>query len=156
MTTKERALEIFKLHLPLASQDGKKFRKTVIEQIMEEFGCSLSSASTHYNNAKKTGPAVEGLGRTSTPATNQSVGAVLKKTASEDDPCFSVLEIVDGLVARCQSFLIQGDASEKFDEKVAAWPNTKWVMIEGLGPISGERYRLEPEEKEIKAYTPVD
>jgi hypothetical protein len=44
------------------------FRKAVMAKLMEEFGVTLASAATHYNEAlietrKKTPEAVEGLGR---------------------------------------------------------------------------------------------
>ena len=44
------------------------FRKEVMTKLMEEFGVTLASAATHYNEAlietrKKTPEAVEGLGR---------------------------------------------------------------------------------------------
>jgi hypothetical protein len=49
---------------------------------------------------------------------------------------------------------MQGDASEKFDEKIEAWPTKSWVLIQGLGPNSGEIFRLEAGEKEIKRFAP--
>jgi len=44
------------------------FRKTVMADVMEQFGCTLASAATHYNHAFKTvkelnGELVSGLGR---------------------------------------------------------------------------------------------
>lgn len=45
-----------------------EFRKAVMCKLMEEFGCSLASAATHYNEALKAAreanpQSVEGLGR---------------------------------------------------------------------------------------------
>lgn len=164
MSAKERALEIYQQHIALASTDGRLFRKTVMEQLMAETGCSLAAAATHYNTAKKANPAIEGLGRAPAPKGLVKPGDAKGKTKAgpkiqDDDECFSVLELRkcgnEFEVGRCQSFLLQGDASEKFDDKVAAWPNTTWVLIQGLGPISGETYRLDSGEKEIKRYSPA-
>ena len=161
MNAKERALEIYNQHLVLASTDGRNFRKTVMDQLMAETGCSLAAAATHYNNAKKAVP-VEGLGRAPIAKGVRKPTAKGKdKTEVPDDECFSVLELRsgDGInfhVGRCQSFILQGDASEKFDEKVEAWPSNTWVLIQGLGPNSGESFRLDAGEKEIRRYPVMD
>lgn len=153
MNAKERAVELYHLHIELAKTDGRAFRKTVMEQLMAETGCSLASAATHYNNAKKANP-VDGLGREQAPkVTKKSDGTT--ETMVDDNDCFSVLEVVNGEVGRCQSFLLQGDASETFDKKSELWPNSTWVMIQGLGPVAGESFKLEPGEKEIKRHTPT-
>lgn len=156
MNIKEKALEIYNQHLSLASVDGKSFRKTVMDQMMKDLNISLSSASTHYNNCKKIVPVI-GLGRSSTSEVNKS--SVKNKLSIPDSECYSVLELVANgnifSVGRCQSFLSQGDASEKFDQKVEAWPLSSWVLIKGLGPISGETFKLDFDEKEIKRYTPL-
>jgi hypothetical protein len=55
--------------LPQRAQLGNTaFRKAVMDSIMEDFGCSLASAATHYNHAFKIARAthaeqLEGLGR---------------------------------------------------------------------------------------------
>lgn len=160
MSAKERAIEIYKQHIELASTDGRLFRQTVLNQLMKELGCSVSTAAAHYNNAKKLNP-VAGLGRDPVAKGVRKMGGAKAKKEADlvpDNECFSVIEIVNPgtnpTVGRCQSFIMQGDASEKFDEKAEAWPNSTWVMIQGLGPNSGETYRLEPDEKEIKRYAP--
>jgi len=156
-SAKERAVEIYQQHIALASTDGRLFRKTVMDQLMVETGCSLAAAATHYNNAKKASP-VEGLGR---PAANKNVrkpGASKGKSveAIPDNECFSVLELIDNcgdtVVGRCQSFELQGDASETFDSKIENWPHSTWVMIQGLGPNHNDTFKLEPGEKEIKRF----
>lgn len=160
MSAKERAIEIYNHHIALASTDGRLFRKTVMDQLMAELDISLASAATHYNTAKKLAAPVEGLGRAPAPKGLKRPGATKGKAEvlQDDDECFTVIELVtegkDVLVGRCQSFLMQGDASEKFDEKVEAWPFNTWVLIQGLGPISGETFKLEQGEQEIKRYTP--
>lgn len=159
MNAKERAIEIYNHHIALASTDGRAFRKTVMDQLMAETGCSLAAAATHYNNAKKQAP-VEGLGRAPTPKGVRKMGGAKAKKEDDlvpDDECFTVLELVksgnDFAVGRCQSFVMQGDASEKFDEKVEAWPMNNWVLIQGLGPNHGETFKLDAGEKEIRRYT---
>ena len=158
MNAKQRAIELYNQHIALASTDGRGFRKTVMDLLMAETGCSLAAAATHYNTAKKAVP-VEGLGRAPAPKGLKKPGAGKAKPADPevaDDDCFSVLEITAaGDVGRCQAFILQGDASEKFDDKVLAWPNCTWVMIQGLGPNSGDTYKLSPGEKEIKRYAPT-
>ena len=157
-TIKERALEIYNEHLHLAATDGRLFRKTVMEQLMKEFNASTASVATHYNNCKKAVP-VNGLGRaTVAKGVRKSTGKGKDKGLVPDNECFTVIELVptesNFTVGRCQSFLLQGDASEKFDEKVAAWPGISWAMIQGLGPNSGENFKLDAGEKEIKRYSP--
>lgn len=156
MNAKQRAIEIYNNHLALASTDGRGFRKTVMDQLMAETGCSLAAAATHYNNAKKQAAPVEGLGRAPAPKGLRKPGGKGKKQEDlqDDNECFTVIEIRDGAVGRCQSFLMQGDASEKFDQKAEAWPRSTWVMIQGLGPNSGDTYKLDAGEKEIKRYEP--
>lgn len=156
MNAKERALEIYNQHLALATADGRNFRKTVMEQLMAETGCSLAAAATHYNNAKKAAP-VTGLGRaTVSKGVRKASNKGKDGNIAPDNECFTVIELVPTetsfSVGRCQSFLLQGDASEKFDEKVEAWPMTSWVMIQGLGPNHGETFKLDTGEKEIKRF----
>lgn len=151
MNAKDRAVEIYTQHIGLATTDGRSFRKTVMDQLMSETGCSLAAAATFYNNAKKANP-VEGLGRALVASGVRKMGKGKAEELQPDDDCFTVIEIANGDVGRCQSFLMQGDASEKFDDKVIAWPGATWVMIKGLGPLTGEAYKLRDGEKEIKRH----
>ena len=157
MSAKDRAVEIYKQHIHLAAENGRLFRKTVMEQLKAETGCSQAAAATHYNNAKKLLP-VEGLGRAPVSKNVRRQRGQEAVPDVDDNDCFSVLELIETEqgydVGRCQSFILQGDASEKFDEKRSAWPGSIWVLIQGLGPISGETYRLEPGEREIRRYEP--
>ena len=158
MTTsnnKIRAQEIFNQHLEIASTDGRLFRKTVRDQIMAEFGCSSPASSTYYNNCKKSSPSIEGLGRAPAPKGLRRPGNNKNKIVAQlqdDNECFSVIEIENGNVSRSQSFLMQGDASEEFDYKIRMYPNSKWVMIRGLGPNISDPFKLEIGESEIKHY----
>jgi len=157
MNANKRALEIYQQHIGLATTNGRSFRKTVMDQIMAETGCSLAAAATHYNNAKNANP-VAGLGRAPVSKNIRKPGASKSKAKEvvPDDECYSVLELIKNegavCVGRCQSFEFQGEAGEKFDEKVAAWPNSTWVVIRGLGPNSGDNYKLSAGEKELKRY----
>lgn len=161
MNAKERAVELYNQHIALATTDPRSFRKTVMDQLMAETGCSLAAAATHYNNAKKAGPVIEGLGRAPVAKGVRKMGGAKSKKDElvDDNECFSVFELVKAddnhiVVGRYQSFLIQGDASETFDRKIESWPNSEWIMIQGLGPNSGDTFKLEPGEKEIKRYAP--
>lgn len=51
-TAKERAVELYNLHIALATTDGRSFRKTVMDTLMAETGCSLAAAATSYNIVK--------------------------------------------------------------------------------------------------------
>ena len=154
MTTNEHILTIWNKHSALIVENGTKFRKTVISEIMEAFGCSRSGAATRYNNCKKSLPVIPGLGRTSKP-TKKHTG---KSMLVEDNDCYTILELLrheDAVsVGRCRSYLYQGEASEEFDSRISHKPGTTWVMVKGLGPISGDKYKLQPGEKELKRYTP--
>jgi hypothetical protein len=161
MNAKQRAIEIYNEHLALASADGRNFRKTVMDQLMAETGCTLAAAATHYNNAKKNAAPIEGLGRPAAPKGIRKPGAnkAGKEVLQEDNECFSVIELLKHhdtsiTVGRCYAHLLQGDASEEFDERIKYKPHNAWVMIQGLGPLHGETFKLEKEEKEIKRYTP--
>jgi hypothetical protein len=153
---KDRSMEIYQQYIALAPVDGRLFRRKVLDQLMEEFKCSVASAATYYNNCKKSLPPVEGLGRVPAPKglrKPNSKGKVIEDL-QEDNDCFSVIELNgNNSVGRYHSFLMQGDASEYFDEKIAAWPNSVWVLIRGLGPNPGDDFKLEQGEEEIKRYS---
>jgi hypothetical protein len=154
MNIKQRAIEIYNQHISLATTDGRLFRKTVMDQLVAETGCSIAGAATHYNNCKKTIP-VEGLGRPVTPKGVRKVSTAKGKQSktTPDSQCFTVMEITkEGKVGRSESFEFQGVASELFDGKVKTWPNKDWVMINGLGPNPGDEFKLSFEEKEIKSH----
>jgi hypothetical protein len=162
MNAKQRAVEIYGHHIALATTDGRLFRKTVMDQLMSETGCSLAAAATHYNNAKKGAAPIEGLGRAPVPKGMRKMGNAKSKNAEDlipDEDCFTVIELLQNeggeTVGRCQSFILQGDASEKFDAKSEFWPNSVWVLIQGLGPNTGDTFKLDAGEKEIKRYAPA-
>ncbi len=152
---KKRAIEIYQEHIALAATDGRLFRKTVREQLMAETGCSEAGASTHYNNCKKASAPIEGLGRAPVPKGVCKPGSKDKPgtTIQDDDECFTVMEVIDDEVCRTESFHMQGDASEAFDSKIELWPRTDWVMIEGIGPNSGDKFKISHGEREIKRYS---
>lgn len=161
MSAKERAIELFNEHIALATTDGRKFRKTIMETLMAETGCTEAAAATHYNQAKKQAAPIEGLGRApvSKNVKRPSSRGRVQEDVQDDDECYTVLELLKHedcvTVGRCRSYLLQGDASEAFDERVDYNPNNEWVMIKGLGPLHGETYKLSATEKEIKRYTPA-
>jgi len=164
MNAKQRAVELYNEHIALASTDGRLFRKTVMDTLMAETGCSLAAAATHYNNAKKGSAPIEGLGRAAAPAGLKKPGSTSTKPKEgelqDENDCFTVIELVPAgpnsySVGRTQSFLLQGDASEKFDEKVNYWPLCHWVMIQGIGPNHSDSFKLDAGEKEIKVYHPA-
>lgn len=161
MNTKVKAQEIYNQHIALASVDGRSFRKTVMDQMMAEMGITLASAATHYNNCKKAATPVEGLGRAPVAKGVRKAGANKSKgeELQDDSECFTVIELLkheDGVtVGRCRSHLLQGDASEEFDDRIKYSPTNEWVLIQGLGPLHSETYKLSEGEKEIKRYSPT-
>lgn len=156
MSNKDKAAEIYAAHISLAASDGRLFRKTVMDEIMATCGCSLAAAATFYNTAKKQAAPVDGLGRAPVPKGLRKPGGTGKviEQLQDDNDCFTVIEVVNGCVGRCQSFLTQGDASEKFDSKIITWPTATWVMIRGLGPNTGDTFKLDDGEIEIKRHKP--
>ena len=161
MNTRVKAQEIFNQHLALASTDGRGFRKAVMDQLMSEMGVTLASAATHYNNCKKAAVPIEGLGRAPVAKGVRKPGAGKAKgeEMQDEDECYTVLELLkhkDGTtVGRCRSHLLQGDASEDFDERIQYGPAAVWLMIKGLGPNHGDNFKLSDGEVEIKRYTPT-
>jgi hypothetical protein len=161
MNAKTRAIELYNEHLALASTDGRNFRKTVMDTLMAETGCTLAAAATHYNTAKKQSAPVQGLGRAPVAKGVRKPGANKGKpdAVQDDDECYTVLELLkhkdDVTVGRCRSHLMQGDASEDFDDRIKFNPPSVWIMIKGLGPIHGDTFKLGDGEVEIKRYTPA-
>lgn len=163
MTNKDNAHLIYAKHIALASTDGRLFRKTVMDEIMTTCNCTLAASATFYNNAKKQAVPVEGLGRpvVTSAVRKPGVGASKSKTddLQDDDECFTVIELLkhedSSTVGRCRSHLMQGDASEDFDDRVKYKPVSTWIMIQGLGPLHGNTFKLSGGEKEIKRYTPA-
>ena len=164
MNAKQRAVELYNEHIALASTDGRLFRKTIMDTLMQETGCSLAAAATHYNNAKKGAAPIEGLGRAPAPAGLKKPGTTGTKhkegELQDENDCFTVIELVPAgpdnySVGRTQSFLMQGDASEKFDEKIGYWPKCHWIMQSGLGPNHGDTWKLDTGEVVIKRYDPA-
>lgn len=159
MTT--RAKVLFQEHIAMASVNGRAFRRLIMDILMSE-GCTEAAAATHYNTAKKSSAPVAGLGRAAlNPGVRRASAAVRPEDdLQDDDECFTVIELLkhrDGSmsVGRCRSHLMQGDASEDFDNRVMYRPNSTWVMIRGLGPNSGDNFKLSATEEEIKRHTPA-
>lgn len=159
MNAKERAVEIYAQHLGLASSDGRGFRKTVMDQLMSETGCSLAAAATHYNNAKKAAPVIEGLGRAAVPKTVRKMpkGKNVEPEV-EDDECFSVVEVlIEGnskTVGRTHSYEGLGLAKIKLGECLVRSPNATWYLIQGLGPNHGDNFKLGAGEKLLEEHSP--
>lgn len=156
---KDGAKAIFEQHIALATTDPKLFRKTVLNQIVAEFGVSMASAATAYNNVKKAAVPIEGLGRAVNPNVIRKTNKHKVAEVKPDEECFSIIELLrnkDGVtVGRTRSYEFQGEASEAFDERAELAPVHTWVMIQGLGPMPGENYKLGDKEAEIKRYTPA-
>jgi hypothetical protein len=156
---KQRAIEIYQQHIALASTDGRLFRRTVLEQLEAETGCTRAAASTHYNNAKKGHAPIEGLGRPEVPETVRKMPkGTAKQQEVSDEECYTVLELlpVESLVTvgRTHSFEGLGLARIKLKEMVARAPTRQWKLIQGLGPNSGDSYKLAADEKIIDEYSP--
>jgi hypothetical protein len=162
MTNKDKAIEIYAKHIALASTDGRAFRKTVMDEIMATCNCTLAAAATFYNNAKKNAAPIEGLGRAPVSKSVRKPGSGKTKpdAVQDDNECFTVIELLkheDSItVGRCRSHLLQGDASEEFDDRIKYQPRNTWIMIQGLGPLHGETFKLHSGEVEIKRYTPAN
>lgn len=148
--TKERALEIFKEHLHLIPTEGQTvFRKTVMTQIMAEFLTNLSSAATHYNNAKKTAEnqnLITGVGRNN---------ASKKNTDSSSENCYTVCEVIVNeatntqVVNRTRSYFTEEEARAVRKQRMSRPSESVWKLIKGLGPNVGDTYKLDETEIEL-------
>lgn len=156
---RERAIEIYQQHCALLDQDRRLFRKTVMDQLQSELGISLPSAATHYNTARQHfNPA---LATTADPAVRvvRPGGTPRKKTAVKpDDQCYAVIEITadssgTAVVGRYRSFLERPEAENYYQTRMVTWPGSTWVLVNGLGPNSGDPYRLEAGERELRRYS---
>lgn len=157
MKIKDRARQLWDQNLHLASTDPRQFRKIIMDTLIQEYQCSIASASTQYNNIKNESPPVPGLGRKKVNSAIKASSTVVEPEVDDDD-CYSVIELVgESLksVGRTRSFILQGDASECFDSAVESYPESSWVLIQGLGPVHNEAYRLRGREREIKTYSPT-
>jgi len=165
MGTKERTLELFKEYLNLATLNQTEFRRKVMTQLQVEFKISLASSATYYNNAKKVAEAEKwcpsGLGREkptithhiNNPATsiigdvppyiytNQSTHRQVE-IENDTEPCFTVIEVINGVVERTESFLDIGEARDIIYDHRMVSTHARWKLITGLGPNPGERYYL--------------
>lgn len=159
-TNKDTAQIIYAKHIELATTDGRLFRKTVMDEIMATCGCTLAASATFYNHCKKASAPIEGLGRVVVSKNvrkpgNKNKGEVLQ----DENDCYTVLELLkhkdDVTVGRCCTHLLQGDASEDFDERIQYKPSKVWIMIKGFGPNHGDSFKLSDGEIEIKRYTPA-
>lgn len=156
---KERAMEVYNEHLHLAAENGRLFRKTVMDQLQKEFNASLASVATHYNNCKKAAPPIEGLGRAAVPKTVRKMpkGKTVEPEI-EDDDCFTVLEVlIDGsskTVGRTHSYEDLGLAKIKLSECLVRSPNVTWCLIQGLGPNHGDNFKLGAGEKMLEEHSP--
>ena len=150
-----RAQQLFSEHIELAhAGKGKEFRRIILNTLVKEYNCTISSAATAYNSAKKNSPPIEGLGRPPIPSGVVKFGTDYIAPALQDEnECFTVVEVINGNVCRSQSFLMQGDCSEEFDMKVLHHPKSNWYMIKGLGPNPIDNFILEEGEEIIKTNT---
>lgn len=157
---RERALALFREHQHMMDTNYTEFRRTVMRAIGEEFSVSVASQATHFNTARLT---VAGLLNpdTATPkgvrVVRQARGQRADKSIADDLSCFAVLELVgeggsEPVVGRYRSFLSQAEAEQHYQQRFTAWPGSIWVLVRGLGPNSGDPYRLEPGEQELQRY----
>ncbi len=158
-TTRERAIEIYQQHRALLDQDRRLFRKTVMDQLQSELGISLPSAATHYNTARQHFSPATDTATTQTRVVRPGRGTGGRGTAVKpDNQCYAVIELVaddsgSTVVGRYRSFLDREPAEQTYQQRVIAWPQSNWVMIRGLGPNSGDPYRLDSGEVELRRYS---
>lgn len=149
---KTRASELFNIHLHLVANSQTEFRRTVMQSLISEgVVTTVAAAATHYNNAKKSAERiglVNGLGRTQGSASadrkSNSKDAIL-----DDDKCFTVLETVDNVVVRTESFVAELPARKKYTERLSGRNPAVWKLITGLGPNVGDTYKLQEGETEL-------
>lgn len=154
--SEEYTKQLFHEHSELISSDPILFRKRVVRHLKERTGWERTDALQEYERVlkffKKENP--EFVAPLFDAAAARKAEKTKKKDLQPDDECYSILEILqESIVGRCQSFLTEDEARDKFNKKCALWPNTMWVLIKGLGPNSGDKYKLEAGEIELQCYS---
>jgi len=156
---RERAIEIYQQHQALLTTDRRLFRKTVMDQLQSELKISVASAATHYNSARQHFNPDTAAPADPTVRVIRPGGTVRKKAAIKpDDQCYAVMELTaDGsgstVVGRYRSFLERTPAENYYQTRMVTWPNSTWVLVNGLGPNSGDPYRLSAGERELRRYS---
>jgi len=157
---KVRAYEIFVENLHIAETNQTIFRRLVVDTIIAEFATverpmSLAASAAHYNTAKKLAESkglVSGLGRPpKDPSQSKPEKLNGSKQPFDDEDCFTVLEIVNGVVTRTGSFLNEELARKKLAERRSSKFPTTWKFIKGLGPNVGDTYKLGDLEVDLEA-----
>lgn len=152
---RQRANELYQQHLHLRDSNYTLFRRTIMDQLQTEFDVSVASAATHFNTARQQAqpaPAVSGHRRI-----RQARGSRPDRSLKPDGECYSVMELVDDesgtfIVGRYRSFLDLESAQLHYQQRFTAWPAAVWVLVQGLGPNSGDPYRLDAGERELQRY----
>lgn len=157
---KVRAFEIFVENLHMAQTNQTIFRRFVVDTIIAEYATpekpmSLAASAAHYNTAKKLAESkglVSGLGR---PPKDPNEAKPEKSNGSrmpfDDEDCFTVLEIINGVVTRTGSYLDEALARKKLAERRSSKFPTTWKFIKGLGPNVGDVYKLTDLETDMEA-----
>jgi hypothetical protein len=145
-SVKERAIEVFNENLDMIPVDQTQFRRKVMQTLVIEFSITNATAATHYNNAKKLAEkngTVFGLGRQSVQSNTNNNALV------SDSELYTIVEVINGEVARTQSFLNEKDARAKLAIRKMARIPTEWKLIKGIGPNVGDTYKLTDYEAEL-------
>lgn len=141
----KRALQLCQANQEMARLDPVGYRREVIIKLVEQFGISVSTAAVYFNQARKA------LNPAAAPIKGKV--PVTKLPKIDENDCYSVIEVLDqgkhGVVGRTRSFMLQGDASEHYDSMLTRSPESRWVLIYGLGPIHGEHFKLSQGERVI-------
>lgn len=151
LDAKIRANQLFHDHLHMIANSQTEFRRAVMQALIDEgIVTTVAAAATHYNNAKKAAERsghVTGLGRTQATASSDKKSS--KDILISDDECFTVLEILDNVVVRTESFAAEEPARKKYKERLSGRIPAVWKLITGLGPNVGDTYRLLDGESEL-------
>ncbi len=151
MNAKELALKLFDDHIDMAYTDPKGFRKLIMDTLREKIGCSIPASATHYNNAKKSRAPIEGLGRL--PSGKGKGNKTVQLEQEQLLECFSTIELVGESVGRTYSYSTVAEAEKEANSRLNRHGGV-WLVIKGMGPNPGEKFKLESGE-EILCQNPV-
>jgi hypothetical protein len=136
---------------------GKKFRRTLLDWAVEQYGCTMAASSTHYNHAfqscKKAAPElVEGLGR----AEGKNNGGRKKKVIAEVPTVIAAIEFIDAQFAVDASLeALVGEAAamevvpDQAPAQIEAVPETIYVVRREKDEATVARVRTLEEAMEL-------
>jgi hypothetical protein len=136
----------------LAELGGKKFRRIILDWTVEQYGCTMAAASTHYNHAfqetkKATPEKVVGLGRP--PEKNKGGRKKEVKAVEGAAPAGDAAATPEGEAAAGTAVITDAAAGVGLEDLQAAAPETFTVVKAKDGSVVAEGLTREQAEELI-------